>query len=439
MQDIQLELFDVEDNKVTLEELFQAYIDCRKHKRKTTNALDFEADFEQNLIELYHEINDGSYCSGKSIAFIVDKPVKREVFAADFRDRVVHHLIINKLLPLLEKEFIHDSYSCREGKGVQYGVKRVADFVRLCSENYSEDCYILKMDIQSFFMSIDKKLLFAKLKKFINQKYQAADKKLLIDLVQKVVCACPEKNCCIKGSRTNWNGLPPSKSLFTVAAQKGLPIGNLTSQVFANFYLTAFDKFVKNMCGVEFYGRYVDDFVIVHKSKEFLLRLIPRLKAFIRQELLLNLHPKKIYLQHYSKGVKFIGAVIKPGRQYIGNRTKGNFFDKLRFFNNEALHNENFVCENAEHFAACVNSYLGFMVHYSSFKIRRRMLCENIAPAWFKVINISKDFKKIVVKPEYKLRSMVMTKLKKRAKNCCRQRRKLDKKALAMGISIKTL
>ena len=152
MQDIQLELFDVDDNKVTLEELFQAYIDCRKHKRKTTNALDFEADFEQNLIELYHEINDGSYYPGKSIAFIVDKPVKREVFAADFRDRVVHHLIINKLLPLLEKEFIHDSYSCREGKGVQYGVKRVADFVRLCSENYSEDCYILKMDIQSFFM-----------------------------------------------------------------------------------------------------------------------------------------------------------------------------------------------------------------------------------------------------------------------------------------------
>ena len=117
MQDTQLELFDVEDNKVTLEELFQAYIDCRKHKRKTTNALEFEADFEQNLIELYHEINDGSYCPGKSIAFIVDKPVKREVFAADFRDRVVHHLIINKLLPLLEKEFIHDSYSCREVKG----------------------------------------------------------------------------------------------------------------------------------------------------------------------------------------------------------------------------------------------------------------------------------------------------------------------------------
>ena len=98
MQDIQLELFDVDDNKVTLEELFQAYIDCRKHKRKTTNALDFEADFEQNLIELYHEINDGSYYPGKSIAFIVDKPVKREVFAADFRDRVVHHLIITILV-----------------------------------------------------------------------------------------------------------------------------------------------------------------------------------------------------------------------------------------------------------------------------------------------------------------------------------------------------
>ena len=147
---MQMELFDSLDyGSVELEEVFRAYYDCRKNKRRTINALAFEADFEDNLIELWKDINSRKYTPGKSIAFIVTEPVKREVFAADFRDRIVHHLIINKLNHLFEAQFINDSYSCRDGKGTQFGIQRVAEFIRECSADYTKDCYILKMDIQS--------------------------------------------------------------------------------------------------------------------------------------------------------------------------------------------------------------------------------------------------------------------------------------------------
>jgi RNA-directed DNA polymerase len=114
----------------TLVEVFEAYFSCRSNKRNTINALAFELDYESNLIQLWNELNDGSYQPGKSIAFIVHKPVQREIFAADFRDRVVHHLIINKLNPFFEKEFIQDSYACRVGKGTHYGISRANKFIR---------------------------------------------------------------------------------------------------------------------------------------------------------------------------------------------------------------------------------------------------------------------------------------------------------------------
>ena len=166
----QLSLFDIPQKEypnIELEELFEAYFNCRSNKRNTANAIAFEIDYEQNLVQLCQEINNGTYQIGRSIAFIVDKPVKREIFAADFRDRVVYHFLIGKLNHLFEKQFINDSYSCRVGKGTHFGIQRVDKFIRQCSKNYSSDCYILKLDLQGFFMSINKSILFAKLEKFI--------------------------------------------------------------------------------------------------------------------------------------------------------------------------------------------------------------------------------------------------------------------------------
>ena len=368
-----------EDPLILPEELFQAYFDCRKNKRGTCNALGFEVDYESNLMELWREIVNGTYEPGKSIAFVVTKPVKREVFAADFRDRVVHHLIAAKIMPLLEATFIHDSYSCREGKGTQYGIKRINEFVRACSENYTRDCYILKMDIKSFFMNMNKRILYSKLEKFLLRNYRGRDKTLLLELIYKVIFNQPEENCHIKGKPEDWNGLPPEKSLFHVPKDQGLPIGNLTSQLFANFYLNCFDHYVKDTIGVKYYGRYVDDFVIVHEDKDFLLGLIPK--------------------------------------------TKGSFYAKLTEFNRLAAEDKNYVREHAEYFVSSVNSYLGFMVHYSSYKIRRKILTEKVSTKWRKIYTVDDRFQKIVLRKDYKAFVRQQEKLKQRRRNYKRRRK----------------
>ena len=314
---------------IELADLFEAYFNCRKHKRNTRNALAFEVDYETHLLELWADINSGHYQPGKSIAFIVNKPVKREIFSADFRDRIVHHLVINKLNPLFEKSFIYDSYACRVHKGTHLGVQRVDRFIRQCSQNYTQDCYVLKLDIKGFFMHINRTLLLKKLEGFIAQQYQAADKTVLVGLCRKIINYDPTKNCSVKSKRSQWQGLPPDKSLFHWPANTGLPIGNLTSQVFANFYMNPFDHFIKSDLGIRYYGRYVDDFILVHRDKAYLKSLIPLIRHWLQDQLQLSLHPRKIYLQHYSKGVQFLGAVIKPNRIYIAKRTSGNFYDAI--------------------------------------------------------------------------------------------------------------
>ena len=163
----QLSLFDGVHEappRIELAELFEAYANCRSNKRNSINALAFEVDYEAKLLALCNEINNGSYQPDKSIAFIVTQPVKREIFAADFRDRVVHHLVVGKLNSIFERSFIHDNYACRTGKGAHFGIQRAERFIRRCSHNYTQDCYVLKLDIKGFFMHINKRILIEKLK-----------------------------------------------------------------------------------------------------------------------------------------------------------------------------------------------------------------------------------------------------------------------------------
>ena len=152
---------------ITLEDVISAYYKCRKNKRNTCNALKFEINWEIECAKLYKDIMDGTYEIGRSIAFIVTKPKKREVFAADFRDRVVHHLVMLRLEPLFEREFIKDNYNCRVEKGTLYGINRLHEQVKECSENYTQPCYIAKFDLQGFFMSIRKPTLLKMLITFI--------------------------------------------------------------------------------------------------------------------------------------------------------------------------------------------------------------------------------------------------------------------------------
>ena len=388
---------DLFHQPIPLSDFYSAYESCRKKKRRTANAVAFEVDYEHNLQMLYEEVNSARYVPRRSITFIIPRPVKREVFAADFRDRVIHHLLIDKLNPFFEKNFIYDCYACRVGKGTQFAVKRVDRFIRSCSNNYSSDCYVLKLDISGFFMHINRKLLWERLEVFIDENYTGLDIEAIKYLTKTTALLDPSRNCIIKGRRSDWDGLPGSKSLFHSPPDCGLPIGNLTSQVFANFYMTPFDHYMKHTLGLRYYGRYVDDFIVVHPDKTFLLSLLPKISAFLSDELGLTLHPKKIYIQHYSKGVKFLGCVIKPHRKYIADRTKGNFYQCVEKYN--ALAKEK-GCDRRllmRKFRSSINSYLGLFQHYSTYKIRKKEIYRHLSPWWRNRINPKRWCRKVII------------------------------------------
>ena len=385
------------DFPVTIEDVFEAYYECRKHKRNKSGALKFEVNLEENLIQLWNDLCSGNYKPKPSVVFIVEEPVKREIFAANFRDRIVHHLVLKYLNPIFEQYFIYDSYSCREGKGTHFGIKRISDFMKCCSLNNTRKCWILKTDIRGYFMSINKSILFAKLESFIKSNYFNPNRDFIINLCRIIIFNNPTKNCIFHSSKNKWNDLPKDKSLFFAAENCGLPIGNFTSQVFANFYLTEFDKFIKNICGIKFYGRYVDDCVIVHKSKSFLLKLVLVLRYYLKSQLGLKLHPKKISLQPVFNGVRFLGCFVKHSHIVVNKRIIRNFKRSVALHNYLAMLHKPDVFE-IQHFISSVNSYLGIMRHYKTYRIRSHILNQDISSDWKKHICFSSDFNKIQLK-----------------------------------------
>jgi len=382
-------------------DLFKAYYNARKSKRNTINQLKFEYRFESNLLALNDEIMNRTYQPHPQVAFIVNKPVKREIFAADFRDRVVHHLLFNYLNPIMEKYFINDCYSCRKGKGTSYGIKRVNGFIKACSKGWKQDCYVLKLDIQGYFMGINRSILYQLIGQILEkEKTKNAvlpfDEDMVNYLLQTIIFNDPTIGCRIKSNRHEWDGLPNSKSLFYASPDCGLPIGNITSQLFGNIYMTVFDQFVKRELGIHYYGRYVDDFVLIHRDKNHLNGLIPFIRRYLWEKLKLTLHPKKIYLQHYTRGLKFLGVVIKPHRIYIASRTKGSFYAALARQNKIAGDHKPTPEEQLD-FISRMNSYLGIMQHYRTYKLRKRLIIKNLS-AWWWVYAYTVGFRKFVLR-----------------------------------------
>ncbi len=365
-----------------IEDIFQAYYDARKNTRNSNSALGFEIEYEKNLVKLFWEINQRSYKPKPYSAFIIEKPVKREVFASEFRDRVVHHLIFNYLNPIFDPLFINDSYSCRLGKGTSYGIKRADYFINSCSRNYKKDAYIMKLDIEGYFMSIDKTILFEIIKKQIinRQDKLNCELDLILFLLEVVIFCDPTRNCIIKSGREAWSGLPKSKSLFFSGKNKGLPIGNLTSQLFANIYLNEIDQYIKRQLKLKYYGRYVDDMIFVDSDKGRLIWATDKIKKYLVNNLSLKLHPKKIYLQHTNKGVNFLGVFIRPYRVLVGKRLKRNFYikvyDELFILNFLDLKPTDYRDARGFtiRFRQLVNSYLGMLRQSDSYMIRKRIV-----------------------------------------------------------------
>ena len=372
-------------SKKLLAYLSIAYTAARRHKRWKTNTLQFSDSIEKNISRLADDIKNRAYQIKPSLCFISFSPVKREIFAGDFRDRVVHHLVFNVLNCYYDRLFINDCYSCRLKRGTDYGIARINQFIRQASKNYRHPAYILKLDISGYFMNIDRRRLYQKNKELITRFFRAEPEKIntLLYLLRKIIFNDPTKNCRRRGQLSDWDGLPKNKSLFGAPAGKGLPIGNLTSQLFGNVYLNDFDHFVKEKLKCHYYGRYVDDMVFVSEDKEFLKSLIPPIADYLKNKLGLTLHPKKIYLQPYQHGVKFLGVIIKQRRIYTGPRIKHGFYQKAKLATLKPTKNNSLKNDSA-----WVASYLGLLKKYQTFNLRRKMINNPQTQLAFKKLKI---------------------------------------------------
>ncbi len=378
---------------VTYEDLVEAYYDCRVHKSRTNNCIKFTLDVEGNLYDMMQAINNRTYQPKRSICFVVSRPKYREVFAADFADRIIHHYIRLRLEPIIEKEFNDRTFNCRNGKGTLAGVSQLKRDIIECSHHYTKDCYVSTVDIHSFFMSIPKKLVEDLVIQLVNEKYEGKDKEDLIYLCHVVLSHCPENNCIKHSSDEMWNHLPASKSLFTNGDGLGMPIGNLPSQMFANYLLNLVDWAIETDCGIQYHGRYVDDIYLVAETKKQILNAIPIIRARL-ESLGLKLSPKKFYMQHYSKGIDFTGAIIKPGRVYPLNRTVTSFRHSIDRLNQ---------CKTKSQIIKAlysVNSYLGLMRQYDSYAIRYNALHE-IDKRLYKWIYIKGNMEVVALKRKY--------------------------------------
>ena len=279
---------------------------------------------------MYDEITARTYKPAPCVAFIVEYPVKREVFASTFKDRVIHHLIYHYMETVLDSRFIHDSYSCRVGKGTLFGIRRLQQHVRSCSQNHTRPIYAMKMDLEGYFMNMNRSILYRQLEQHIakpHPHWETIPIDLLKYLIRETIFADPTVDCRYNTPPHTWIGLPKSKSLFHSPPDCGLPIGNLTSQIFSNVYLHDLDNFIKHKLKCKYYGRYVDDFFILSASQdpEYYRHLRQEIDNFLRKNLELNLHPKKFYLQHYSKGIPFLGVVVYPYHTVVNRRNKANY------------------------------------------------------------------------------------------------------------------
>lgn len=386
---------------MTIEVLTEAYQDCLRKKRNSPNAIRFEMNNEVLLAELLEDINSRKYSPSQSIAFVVTRPKYREVFAADFRDRIVHHYIAMRITPILESIMNPRSYNCRKGKGTLAGIEQLSEDIRICSNNYTTDCWVAKVDIKGFFMSISRILLFKKTDELIVKYYKGNDIDDLRFLTEKTILNSPEKNCVKQSPEWMWQYITKDKSLFTNGENMGVPIGNLPSQILANYFIDFLDWMFEKE-GIKYHVRYVDDVALVSDNKERILKSISLAREMLKKYGI-TLHPKKFYMQYYLKGVQFTGAILKPGRIYITKRVVHDFEESVRNIEKSK------TVQEIMHSVASANSYLGTMNHFKTYAIRRRVL-QN-AKIYDKVY-IAGHYGKIVIRKKYNYERFIKNEIK---------------------------
>lgn len=351
-------------------ELHQAYLKCRKTKRNTANALKFEMDSITNLCNLETSLNNKTYTPKRSVCFLTTSPKLREVFAADFSDRVVHHLVVPILEQIYEPIFIYDSYSCRKGKGIHNATKRAQKFSKSSK-------YYLQLDIKNFFYTIDKQVLFTMLNRQLVRDYEIKVTDTTINLnemlwlLHKIIFHDVTNNAIIKDKKAGLKNIPSHKTLFKIDKSKALPIGNLTSQFFANVYLNGFDNFCKRELKCKKYVRYVDYFVIFDDKKEILMQKKDKIEQYLWDNLKLRLRDE-IIRKETNAGLDFLGYIVRPDYTLVRKRVVQNYKRKKAvFLDSYEQQKGKMELEEIKQFLSVQASFLGHIKYANSFNLKK--------------------------------------------------------------------
>ena len=307
---------------ISLENLLDAWREFLNGKRSRKDVRAFESNHMDNIQNLHTDLKNKSYRHGGYISFNISDPKPRIIHKATVRDRLLHHALYRKLYPFFDTTFVFDSYSCRDNKGIHKALNRFKSFYYKVSRNGTRTAWVLKCDIRKFFASMQHE----KLLQILSEPIPNAD---INTLLKEII------------------------SSFESAPGKGLPLGNLTSQLFANVYMNEFDQFVKHSLRAKYYIRYADDFVFLNEDKDYLEALIPQLNQFLEDNLKLTMHPDKVYIKSFASGVDFLGWVHYPDHRVLRTVSKRRMFARLR---------ENTSKER-------LNSYLGLLSHGNTGKL----------------------------------------------------------------------
>ncbi len=332
------------EEMVTLENLFSAWTDFAKGKRKKKDVLEFEENLEDNIVDLYQDLIGSTYVPSSYEEFFVHDPKRRHIHKAKVRDRIVHRLLYDLLTKIYEPVFIAHSYSARKEKGTHKAVREIKTMIRACSGNYVEPCFVLKCDIAKFFDSVDHEILMRLFQKRI------LDERILY---------------LLKGILDSADGLKTY-----VPQGKGMPLGNLTSQIFSNIYLHELDYFIKQKLGVKNYVRYADDFFVVHSSQKQLREYVRAIAVFLKTDLQLFLHPRKVMISSVYDGIDALGYILFPFYRGLRGRTKKRMLKKILQLKFDYLFDE----KNMKEIEATIASYQGIMKHADCFELSQAIM-----------------------------------------------------------------
>lgn len=320
------------------ENLFNAWDEFKCGKRKKPDVMQFERNLETNIFNLHQELADKTYCHGSYSVFNIWDPKYRTISKASVKDRVVHHMLFNYLYEVFDRQFLYHSYSSRYGKGTHLGVENLHRGMGKVSHNFSYTAYALKGDIRKFFASVNHEILLHLIAE------QVSDPNIFA-LTRNII------------------------ESYKNSSKTGIPLGNVTSQLFANIYLDQLDQYIKHQLKMRYYFRYADDFVILHKNKAKLENLTIDIRDFLSNYLRLTLHPNKVSIRKISQGVDFLGYVCLPHHRVIRTKTKKRMFLKVEA-KKQLLLNEQ--CSNNS-FNQTQQSYLGILKHADGYKLQQQL------------------------------------------------------------------